>query len=549
MAKKAVKLQRAPRSQLEIDLIDLPKLRVFGMPLADAFDLAITLDWTFPDDSILKGQKVEKKPGSFFVKLSLIGSKATLKISKTTGFDWKYLTKMLGGIVERFLDAPDDTLLSITLGRGKKTQVYHGIILDRRFCLIDSQPLVAENELRKAWEFAQQQGRASVTCADATEAAVLDDICKSHKNLRDATVIRHGQRFECAEYPDHLLGCLFHIRHGAAWHLPILTQKKKSLPSNDQVGSRKKVIQTQFDNPTSKAPVCEELLQFIQHLTNGRLKSRKLPSATLTQQWYLPSSQAKQADVEFARLTAMNNQVFLELRPLQENVGLASSVPRQLKKYLCQTVEGIPLERLNDRMLETLKAILRQTFAWFEKAFVDQSITPVYPIQPSGSCIFEKHSPLKTAKSEIDLDSDQDAEGPDHAYGDLAKWRTVSKPISNRLAAVFGSGTWKRAELAMRIKLFDWDEICHAEVHWYACGKRSVKCEPWRVRHFIKCRAKPINCHKEVICIAATDFRASLQTGARYICTGRIGRRYVGYLRVRDESAEEYWYPETFFDW
>ena len=50
-----------------------------------------------------------------------------------------------------------------------------------------------------------------------------------------------------------------------------------------------------------------------------------------------------------------------------------------------------------------------------------------------------------------------------------------------------------------------------------------------------------------VVCLSNRGFRASLEPRKIYSCVGRERLGRTSYLRIIDESGEDYLYPEAFF--
>jgi len=86
-----------------------------------------------------------------------------------------------------------------------------------------------------------------------------------------------------------------------------------------------------------------------------------------------------------------------------------------------------------------------------------------------------------------------------------------------------------------------------AELHCYERSAKPGGREGWKVKRFLGGRAQETACDTRLVYAAASDFRASLEPGRAYRGTAALGRKFQAYVRVVDESGEEYWYPEQFF--
>jgi hypothetical protein len=114
-----------------------------------------------------------------------------------------------------------------------------------------------------------------------------------------------------------------------------------------------------------------------------------------------------------------------------------------------------------------------------------------------------------------------------------------------RLRKQFGPGRWRKMKGIADIRLAD-GTIRPAEVHWYEAhgvGRRKMK-----VKQFLdwKVVATPRKRIHFALCIDNKDAE-DLEKGKVYQVLTDPAAKRSGFVRVIDESKEDYLYPESYF--
>ena len=123
----------------------------------------------------------------------------------------------------------------------------------------------------------------------------------------------------------------------------------------------------------------------------------------------------------------------------------------------------------------------------------------------------------------------------------------VGKTIRDigRLRKQYGAGRWRKLKGVSIVRLFD-GRIKKAEIHWYEAhgiGKRKIKIKrflDWGVMKTRQGQGK-----KFAVCI--TDTEPDLELRKIYQVLPDEAAEREHYLRIIDESGEDYLYPASYF--
>jgi hypothetical protein len=226
---------------------------------------------------------------------------------------------------------------------------------------------------------------------------------------------------------------------------------------------------------------------------------------------------------EFASVAAVEGDVYFDLSPLGLDVSLRNRVGPALRKRGYRPDDGYRLPGGGTKFLPELADLIAAADDWFRREVIPARPLPPcqpidhYLIEPAGKFV-PRYEPLGEATR-----------------------------LLPRLTAAFGKGTWVRAVATARIELPGWAKPCEAELHRYTRRAKSDRVEAWKIKRYGKGAPAARPCGAELVYAAASDFRASLHPGRAYRCTATLGKRFTAYVRVADESGEEYWYPERWF--
>ena len=108
----------------------------------------------------------------------------------------------------------------------------------------------------------------------------------------------------------------------------------------------------------------------------------------------------------------------------------------------------------------------------------------------------------------------------------------------------FGPGRWRKLKGAAKVRLQN-GKIRNAEVHWYEAhgiGRKKMKIK--RFLDWVMARAKENN--KFAVCVENKDCE-DLEKRKIYQVLPDDDAEEEGYLRVVDESGEDYPYPQSYF--
>jgi hypothetical protein len=257
------------------------------------------------------------------------------------------------------------------------------------------------------------------------------------------------------------------------------------------------------------------------------------PKYELTQ----PAKKGKH-DWDFASVAAVADDVYFDLYPLGLDCALRNQVSPGLQKYSYRPDDGFKIPKSGEKFLQEIGRLIQIASDWFQREIVPSS--PLPPCQLLDQYLIEIPG---------SDDSDWDMVLPE------TKWEPLKdneNQILPRLVKAFGKGNWKGASMITEALLPGWSKTCQIEVHWYTRHKTPNSSkkrgqEAWKIKQFLKCQQKEQSSDCELIYAANSDFRASLEPGATYHCSAMLGRKFQSYVRIRDESGEEYWYPERFF--
>jgi hypothetical protein len=115
----------------------------------------------------------------------------------------------------------------------------------------------------------------------------------------------------------------------------------------------------------------------------------------------------------------------------------------------------------------------------------------------------------------------------------------------DRLRKLYGGRRWMKKKGFAKVLLFD-DTIHEAEGHWYEAhgiGKREIKIRACWIKAMRNWNVDT----NFVGCISNQDYEASLELWKYYRVLPDEKASTHGYLRIIDESGEDYLYPQHYF--
>ena len=116
----------------------------------------------------------------------------------------------------------------------------------------------------------------------------------------------------------------------------------------------------------------------------------------------------------------------------------------------------------------------------------------------------------------------------------------------SRLQKIYGYGRWRKVKGFADVQLSD-NIVKKVELHWYevhGIGKKEFK-----IKRFLSLNIEVVfnMKHKFVICVNNQGYEASLERGKVYQQIDEIDASHQNYIRVIDESGEDYLYPNEYF--
>ncbi|HVJ80679.1 MAG TPA: hypothetical protein VNC50_06380 [Planctomycetia bacterium] len=531
----------AADSSLEIPLEELPFLQAFGLMLDSEGAVKSRFELRAPEGKAF--EVPEAKAGkSGLVKIRASGAAIEIVADKPWRIGWSFFEKQWGREFAAFLQKPaDGSEIAVSFAAGKKTLSFRGVVKAGIWRVNSIEPEMARATLAAAWEIARTRFDKKVACADDGEAEALTAAIAKDKYLRDMDVKRTGRVFRCAQDEGQLTALLVRLRHGPEWGFPDLAKRKT--PRKDATHKALETWRKQANPGDAALALFEAIEKELSGCAVAAKLARKTQELPPKLEMFLPPLKRGGHEWSFGSVAAMGNDVYFELHPLGIDANLRNLVSPALGKCAFRPDDGFKLDAAGGaKFLPEISALVAAASEWFGRE--------VLPTRPAPPCQFLDQYLIEPAgwpADHVEADDD-DAPGlSDFAATVKHEPLAANDSFRDRLARALGKGDWRCARLEIAAMLPDWGKACRVELH--ACeraGKKPVR-EGWKIKRFLPGAPKPKPCDLLLRYAVRSEFTASLERGRAYRCSATLGVRFQQYVRIRDESGEEYWYPERFF--
>jgi hypothetical protein len=294
----------------------------------------------------------------------------------------------------------------------------------------------------------------------------------------------------------------------------LFAQQAKHLPTGQKQRPPTPVSQATFDAIRDLLRPCEAGLQ----VETGELP----PTYTLRSK---PRKKEKFGK-DFATLWVDGAYVFLYLFPLGWNRDLRDRVGSALRKRQHGSDDfGFAFSRVTPKLCAEIASIAQACHDWFRRNVLTDARAITLPAESLDAYAFEFLGD----------------EGP----GETEPLGRASPLLLSRLREAYGAGRWRRRKMTGEVLLPGWKSLCRVEVHQY---ERSLsEGEGMKIKRFLNTDETERESSGRLRYVADADFRASLIKNNTYPSLATIGPRNQEYVRIIDESGEDYWYPARLF--
>lgn len=539
MGKSTSTVEPAPLDRpLDLALDSLANLQVFALPFDSKGEIKVRLSFAFPEaDKRLAALKFSQGNRGL-VKIKKSPSLIEIETRKIWGLSFDFFRKHFGAVLAEMLKGPPEgTVLTIAFEHKKGTQIYRGTVRGDDWRIEAMDPIVANDVFAAAWKTAEARFDKSITCADPAEADAIAAAVDKDKFLRSMGVKRNGLKFNCAHDEGQLAALLFHHRFGEHWKFPGLESKKRPRLDAMELATEKwKKDAKPTDSALAHFETIRKLLADAAKTGAFKTRTQEFPPK---ETYFLPAKKGDH-EWEFASIAAVGNDAYFDLYPLGLDVLLRDRVSKQLRTMSYRTDDGFKIPGKEALPEDEIRELIAASAHWFKTEIA--AAKPLPPCQAIDQYLIEPVDWLSDPAAEKEPGFDSFARAATyHPLGDH------EKTLLTRLDKALGHGTWRRGELEISGLLPGWEKACRLELHWYDRNAKKGGREAWKIKRFGKGSPKEMSCDVKLIYAAKSDFTASLETGKTYRCTATLGKKFQAYVRIIDESGDEYWYPERFF--
>jgi hypothetical protein len=316
--------------------------------------------------------------------------------------------------------------------------------------------------------------------------------------------------------------------------------KKKANPSWSAEFDRLRAQLRESTRPTPAADAAFQAIKKILQPFEGEvLKAKSQPSVPR----YVLAAPVRSAGAgwEFARIEAETRYLYLTLPPLSQDCALRARLGPALQR--CPRRFGwrecLTLTKATPEILAELGELVPVCYEWFLREVVAGHAqfagTPLndYTLMPD---------PTEDSDPEINLEPPALTSSP------------VPAALLPRLREAYGDGPWQQYNVTAKVELPGWSGPWEVEAHHYSRKKERAfheaiegAAEDWKIKGFGQALYPEQAVKQSLVYAAEANFRASLVPGKAYRCSATIGRKFNSYVRIADESGEQYWYPVRFF--
>jgi len=133
----------------------------------------------------------------------------------------------------------------------------------------------------------------------------------------------------------------------------------------------------------------------------------------------------------------------------------------------------------------------------------------------------------------------------DEGPGETEALGRAASPMRSRWREAYGARPWRRHKMTSDVWLPGWKGRCRVEAHRY---ERSLSVgEGMKIKSFVNAAETERETPGQVRYVADANYPASLIKDHTYPSLATIGPKHQEYVRIIDESGEDYWYPARFF--